>query len=128
MPTWSEYKTVAHERGALAMEMFVVESKPAATPEEMKEILPRHLAYQMEMEAAGKLFLAGPLSDPSGKEMSGGGLIIYRASSIEEARQLAEGDPMHREGGRTFEVKAWLINEGSLQVGLSLSNQNLTIG
>ncbi|MEX0346541.1 MAG: YciI family protein [Rhizobiaceae bacterium] len=128
MPSWSEYKTVAHERGALAMEMFVVESKPAATPEKMQDILPRHLAYQMEMEAAGKLFLAGPLSDPSGNEMSGGGMIIYRASSIEEARQLAEADPMHSEGGRTFKVRAWLVNEGSLQIGLSLSNQSLTIG
>lgn len=128
MPTWSEYKTVAHERGALAMEMFVVESKPAASPEAMQEILPRHLAYQKEMEAAGKLFLAGPLSDLTGAQMSGGGMIIYRASSIEEARQLAEGDPMHSEGGRTFEVKAWLVNEGSLRIGLSLSNQNLTIG
>lgn len=123
MPSWSEYKSIARERGALAFELFAVQSKPAAPPETMQEILPRHLAYQKEMEEAGKLFMAGPLSDESGEQMSGGGLIIYRASSIDEARQIAESDPMHKEGGRTFEVRAWLVNEGSLSVDIKLAGQ-----
>lgn len=127
MPSWSEYRSIARSRGALALELFAVESKPAAPPETMQEILPRHLAFQKEMEAAGKLFLAGPLSDVSGEQMSGGGLIIYRAASLAEAADIANADPMHKEGGRTFEIRCWLVNEGSLQFKLHLSEQSADI-
>lgn len=123
MPTWSEYREIARGRGALAYQLFIVNSVAAAPPERMQEILPRHLAYQKQMEAAGKLFLAGPVSDEAGTQMSGGGLIIYRAEDIEEARALAADDPMHKEGGRSFTVRAWLINEGALNFQLRLSEQ-----
>ncbi len=125
MPSWSEYREIARGRGALALELFIVESKPIAPPEEMQNILPRHLAYQKEVESAGKLFLAGPVSDASAENMSGGGMIIYRASSIEEARKIAEEDPMHKEGGREFTVRAWLVNEGSLSFSITLSDQRV---
>lgn len=128
MPSWSEYRSIAKGRGALAFELFVVQSRPAVSPEKMQEILPRHLEFQKNMEAAGKLFLAGPLSDETGQEMSGGGLIIYRAPSLEEARKIAEADPMHSEGGRTFEISAWLVNEGSLSINLHLSDQSAGFG
>ncbi|MEM7462955.1 MAG: YciI family protein [Pseudomonadota bacterium] len=127
MPSWSEYRDIARSRGALAFELFIVESTAAAPPEKMQEILPRHLAYQKEVEAAGKLFLAGPVSDASAENMSGGGMIIYRASSIEEARKIAEEDPMHTEGGREFTVRAWLVNEGSLSLNVTLSDQAVKI-
>ena len=123
MPTWSEYREIARGRGALAYQLFIVNSVAEAPPERMQEILPRHLAYQKQMEAAGKLFLAGPVSDDSGAQMSGGGLIIYRAADIEEARALAANDPMHKEGGRSFTVRAWLVNEGALNFQLRLSEQ-----
>ena len=125
MPSWSEYREIARGRGALALELFIVESTAAASPEEMQKILPRHLDYQKQVEATGKLFLAGPVSDASATNMSGGGLIIYRASSIEEARKLAEEDPMHKEGGREFTVRAWLVNEGSLSLNITLSDQRV---
>jgi len=61
------------------------------------------------------------MSDETGTHMQGMGLIIYRADSLEEACALAEGDPMHISGARSFVLRRWLINEGSftLQVGLS---------
>lgn len=127
MPSWSEYRSIARSRGALAFELYAVESKPAASPEKMQEILPRHLDYQKEMEAAGKLFLAGPLSDETGTEMSGGGLIIYRAASIDEARKIAEADPMHSEGGRTFTIRCWLVNEGAISLDVTLSDQQMRV-
>jgi hypothetical protein len=109
------------------MELFLVESTPCAPPEKMQEILPEHLAYQKKIEAAGKLFLAGPLSDSSGEEMSGGGLMVYRAASMEEAHQLASEDPMHRLGGRRFAIRRWLVNEGSLSLSLKLSEQAVAL-
>ena len=127
MPTWSEYKEIARERGALAMELYIVDSVAAAPPEEMQNHLPAHLAYQKEMEAAGKLVMAGPLSDPTGTAMTGGGMIIYRASSLAEATGFAEADPMHVHGARTYTVRCWLVNEGSLSFSVRLSDQQVVI-
>ncbi|MFK8036515.1 MAG: YciI family protein [Hyphomicrobiales bacterium] len=127
MPGWNEYKETARSRGALAFELFVVETILATTPQDMQATLPAHLAYQKEQEAAGKLFLAGPLSDDSGDNMSGGGLIIYRAASMEEARGLAENDPMHAEGKRTFTLRKWLVNEGSPSFSTALSDQKIIL-
>lgn len=123
MPAWEDYKAQAKERGALAFELYVTESTPCAEPDAVKETLPRHLDYQRKMEAEGKLFLAGPLSDVTGEKMEACGLIIYRASSMEEARSFAEGDPMHAEGKRSFTLRRWLINEGSPQFSTALSGQ-----
>lgn len=127
MPSWSEYKETARLRGSLAFELFMVESTPAMAPPQMLEILPEHLAYQKQMESQGKLFLAGPLSDASGAEMSGGGLIIYRAASLEEARALTENDPMHKKGGRTFTLRKWLVNEGSLSISVGFASQTASL-
>lgn len=128
MPKWAEYKETARKRGSLAFELYVVESTPAVAPDEMIKKLPDHLAYQKTMEEAGKLFLAGPLSDPTGEDMRGVGLIIYRASSMEEANQIASNDPMHASGSRTFTLRKWLINEGSLTLSVGLSTKKVALG
>lgn len=127
MPSWNEYKNTAKGRGALAMELYIVESKLVATPDEMLKHLPAHLEYQKQMEAEGKLFLAGPLSDPSGKEMSGNGMIVYKVATMKEAVQIAEKDPMHLAKIKEFTVRGWLVNEGALSFSLSLSKQQVVI-
>ena len=121
MVAWSDYKSNAIDRGALALELYVAHSTPSGSPDAVKANLPDHLAYQADLERAEKLAFAGPMSDETGTQMQGVGLIIYRAESLEEAKALAEGDPMHKSGARTFVLRRWLINEGSLslQVGLS---------
>ena len=53
MVAWSEYKRIAEERGALALELYVIVSTPSGTPEEVKANLPDHLAYQAAQEAEG---------------------------------------------------------------------------
>lgn len=127
MVAWSEYRDAAKARGALALELFVVESAPASGPEAVTESLPDHLAYQRELEVAGILVLAGPLSDATGAEMQGTGLIVYRAATLEEARAIAEADPMHQSGARRYTLRKWLINEGSLNVNLGLSTGRATL-
>ncbi|MGR3500933.1 YciI family protein [Pseudaestuariivita sp.] len=128
MPAWETYKAEAKSRGALAMELYVVHSTPNADMELVKATLPDHLAYQKQMEAAGTLFLAGPVSDLSGKEMQAQGMIIYRAESLEAARAVAEADPMHATGARSFEIRKWLVNEGSLSLSVALSGQSASLG
>mgnify|MGYP001829090438 CR=1 FL=1 len=127
MPSFSEYKVIARSRGALAFEVYVAESTAIVEPASLQETLPAHLDYQKSLEARGALVFAGPLSDTAGKGMSGGGLIVYRADSLEAARALAEADPMHRDGKRSFTLRRWLINEGSLTVSLELSKQAIAL-
>jgi uncharacterized protein YciI len=128
MPSWNDYAAEARARGSLAHELYSVLSTPAGDPAKVREALPAHLAYQAELEARGALFLAGPVSDETGELMQGIGLIIYRAASFEEARALAEADPMHARGARSYVLRRWLINEGSLSMTLSLSAQRVALG
>lgn len=123
MPSWQEYKKIAKSRGALALELYVVHSNPNDDRDLLKATLPDHLDYQKDMEAKGALVFAGPLSDDTGEEMQGCGMIVYRAGSFEEARAFAEADPMHERGARSFTLRRWLVNEGALTVTLSLSGQ-----
>ena len=123
MVAWVDYKADAKARGALALELYVAHSTPAKAPDEVKAALPEHLAYQAELEAAGQLAFAGPMSDESGEHMQGVGLIIYRADSLEAARELAENDPMHKSGARCFTLHRWMINEGSLSLSIGLSTK-----
>lgn len=123
MPAWDDYKADAKSRGSLAHELYMVLSSPAGDPASVKENLPAHLAYQAEQEAKGALFLAGPVSDQTGALMEGKGLIIYSAPSLEDARALAEADPMHASGARSFVLRRWMVNEGSLNLSVKLSAQ-----
>ena len=116
MVAWAEYKAQAKSRGALALELFVAHSTPVGAPEDIKAALPDHLAYQAGLERAGSLAFAGPMSDETGQDMQGMGLSSYRADSLEAARALADGDPMHKTGARSYVLRRWMINEGSLTV------------
>ena len=124
MPAWKDYKEQAKSRGALAFELYAVRSTPAGDPAAVKANLPDHLAYQAEQEKRGTLFLAGPLSDETGAQMEGNGLIIYKAASLEAAREIAQKDPMHKSGARKFTIRRWLVNEGSLTLTVGLAAQS----
>ncbi len=65
------------------------------------KIRPDHLAYIDQLYRENKVLMAGPFTD--GK----GGLVIYRADSWEEAKQLAEADPVVAQGARTLELRQW---------------------
>lgn len=126
MAKWQDYKAEARSRGALAAEFYVVLSEPADAAK-IPETLPDHLDYQGRTERDGHLVFAGPLSDLSGEETSGAGLIIYRAGSLDEAKALADADPMHLTGARTYVIRRWLINEGRINLGIGLSSSPLSL-
>lgn len=128
MPAWDDYKAEAKSRGALAHELYMVLSEPAGDPADVKANLPDHLAYQAKQEAAGTLVMAGPLSDDTGTQMQGTGMILYRAASLEDARAIAAADPMHAAGARTFSIRRWLVNEGNLTLNVRLSAQSIALG
>ena len=111
MPTWDDYKKTARERGSLAFELYLIETIPIRAPAEVQKVLPAHIAYQQKLAAKGKIFMAGPISDQKGTEMQGTGMIFYRASSMDEAREWADGDPMHSQNVKVYTLRKWMINE-----------------
>ena len=68
------------------------------------EILDIHKAYLQALIDKGKIFAKGPFTDHSG------GLVIYRANSYEEAREMAENDPAILQKSRTLILKEWRSN------------------
>ncbi len=89
--------------------------------------LEEHLAFQVKLEKDGILFAAGPLWNDEESEWLGEGMVVIRAASRKEAVAIAERDPMHKVGARSFRVRPWMINEGSMTFRLDLSSQTLTL-
>ncbi|MGN7469360.1 YciI family protein [Brevibacillus sp. SAFN-007a] len=81
--------------------MLYVALLPIVDQELNAKIRPAHLAYVNELYKQDKVFMAGPFTDKQG------GMVIYKAESLEEARKLAEGDPVVAEGARTLELREW---------------------
>ena len=121
---WQAFKKHLEEKGVLAKPLYAVLTTPAEGRgyEDLAEHLPAHLAYQVELEQKGIMFAAGPLASDDETKPSGEGLVIIRAASVEEAHKIAAADPMHKSGARTYRIRPWLINEGSLTVKVTYSD------
>lgn len=65
---------------------------------------------------------AGPFWTDDETRWEGEGMEIIRATSLEEAQRIAEADPMHRSGARSFTIRPWLLNEGSVTVNIRYSD------
>ena len=93
----------------------------ATSFEAVKENLAEHRVYLRELEERNVLFGAGPLWTDDGQYFEGDGMLIYRASSVEEATAIAQADPMHSSGARTYKIRPWLLNDGSITIRVTLS-------
>lgn len=113
-------KIIETSGSSLRMQLYVVTSI-AKSLDAVKENLPEHRAYLRELENKDILFGAGPLWTEDGRYFEGDGMLIYRASSVEEAQQLAQADPMHKHGAREFTLRPWLLNDGSITIRVKLS-------
>ena len=121
-PSWKEMIATASERGMLAKQLFVVFTEPTGDLGKVQEARAEHLTYQVEIEQKGIMFAAGPLADDSGERWGGDGMIIICADSMEEATRIAEADPMHSSGARTFRIRPWLMNEGGFNLRVTFSD------
>ena len=121
-PSWKEMIATASERGMLAKQLFVVFTEPTGDLGKVQEARAEHLKYQVEIEQKGIMFAAGPLADDSGEKWGGDGMIIICADSMEEATRIAEADPMHSSGARTFRIRPWLMNEGGFNLRVTFSD------
>ena len=107
----------------LRKRLWVVITKAVAPPEELSKVLEAHLQHQVRLEKEGIMFGAGPLSNPDGSP-TGTGMIIIRAESEAEARRIADLDPFHAKGLRTYTLQQWSLNEGRITVTIDYSDQS----
>ncbi len=114
-------------KAMLQKQLYAVFTTPTNGLEPVFAHLEEHLAFQVQLEREGAMFAAGPLWSADGSEWAGEGMIVLRAGSPEEARQIAARDPMHKAGARTFTVRPWMINEGMLRIKLDYSTQTFSI-
>ncbi len=85
------------EQGEYLLYVILLEKNPDRPFTE--PVIAAHVEHIKELDRSGKLVLCGPFLDWEG------GMIVIRASSIDEARAIAERDPFITEGFETFEVR-----------------------
>lgn len=68
-----------------------------------QEYRPQHLSYLENLENNGKIHIRGPFLDGAG------GLVVYKADSYDEAKEMAENDPYIIHGVRRLELHEWDI-------------------
>jgi uncharacterized protein YciI len=112
-------------RNFLGKNFYVVVTRPTAPLEKLEPLIPAHLANQVRLEKEGTMFAAGPLTNEDGTRY--GGMFVLRANSFEEARAIADADPLHKAGLRSYTLMRWTVNEGSYGVRVNYSDQSVTI-
>jgi uncharacterized protein YciI len=110
----------------LRKKFYVLLSKPLVAPEKLKPFLAAHLDYMIGLEKRGAVFASGPLADGEGPP-SGHGMTVLRAADAKEARAMAEADPFFVNGLRSFELKEWTVNEGTLGLRVNFSDQSIEV-
>jgi len=81
--------------------MFAVAVIAMRDPDLNAKHRPAHLEYMAALKAKGQIWASGPFTDGHG------GMVIYRTETLEEARALAEADPLVATGARTLSLHPW---------------------
>jgi uncharacterized protein YciI len=71
------------------------------------EWMQKHLAYVRSQVEAGKFVLVGPLAEQNRIR----GIAIIKADSLEEARRIANGDPLVQSGHLIVEVHPIMLED-----------------
>ncbi len=106
----------------LRKQLYVVFTKPTNGMEPVMANLKEHLDFQIDLERRGIMFGAGPFWNDAEDAWEGEGMVIIRAASLADARAIAASDPMHKAGARSYTVRPWLLNEGSITVKMTYSD------
>ncbi len=108
--------------GMLQKQLYVVFTKPTKGLGPVMQNIEPHLKFQVDLERRGIMFGAGPVWTDDEKRWEGEGMVIIRAGSLAEAKEIAASDPMHKSNARSFTVRPWLMNEGTVTVKLTYSD------
>lgn len=114
-------------KGMLQRQLYAIFTTPTDGLGPVFAVIEKHLEFQVQLEKDGILYAASPMWTDDEQSWEGEGLVVVKAASRQEAIAIAERDPMHVSGARSFKVRPWLINEGSVTITLNNSSQNFTI-
>jgi uncharacterized protein YciI len=109
-------------KGMLQKQLYAVFTKPTNGLGPVMANIKPHLDFQVDLERRGIMFGAGPFWADDESTWEGEGMVIIRAGSLAEARAIAASDPMHSSGARSFTVRPWLLNEGTVTVKITYSD------
>jgi len=117
----SDIIALSKKEGFLAKQLYAIFTTPTRGLGPVMENIKEHLAFQVALEKQGIMFAAGPNWTDDETSWEGDGMVVIRAKSLAEAREIAERDPMHKSGARTFKIRPWFVNEGTVSVRLNYS-------
>ena len=121
MSTTAEQEIQALTKNMLRRKLYVVLSRGKGA--DLKPFLAEHLRWMIALEKQGKVFASGPFDVGT----SGDGMTILRADSADEARAIAERDPLVINGIRTYEMREWTLMEGSFGITVNYSDRSIDI-
>jgi uncharacterized protein len=75
--------------------------------DQLHRLLDNHLHFLQRLKSKGILGVSGPFFTEDGKN-SGNGFYVLQVDSLNEARQIAADDPLHKAGVRIASVEPWL--------------------
>jgi len=97
--------------------IFLLKKGPAWTPDETPEIealQEAHLANMRNLANLGKLVINGPLLDSFATSGEIRGVGALKTTSLAEAQELINTDPMVKAGRLIFELHAWMVDKNIL--------------
>jgi uncharacterized protein YciI len=96
----------------LAFGFLVAGPNRSQDKETAQQLQKEHLAYMDARHKEGKLLVAGPIVENGGDRR---GIVIYRTASFDEAKQVAEGDPMVKAGRLVVDLHPLYLPVGVLK-------------
>lgn len=114
-------------KAMLQKQLYAIFTSPVNGMGPIFEVLEEHLEFQVQLEKDGLLYSAGPLWTDDEQSWEGEGMVIVRAANKAEAEAIAKRDPMHAKGARSYRVRPWMINEGTVTLRLDFSSQTFAI-
>ncbi len=82
-----------------------------------REMMVSHMKHMQELEASGKIRMAGPFVDAKGEIGTVPNLIgifVFSAMPLEEAKRIAEGDPMVQNGYAKIKPHMWFVADQAI--------------
>ena len=120
-PKITKHDVLAASEGMLQKQLYAVFTSPTNGMGPVMENLEPHLEFQVKLERDGIMFGAGPFWADNEVDWNGEGMVLIRADSLAHAKEIAASDPMHASGARSFTVRPWLLNEGTMTIRVDYS-------
>ena len=109
----------------LKKRLFVMLRK-AEKPQQSPQYFEAHLTWMIAAEKRGEIFGSGPFVAqdiaPATPGSPAGSMTILRAESREAAIRIADTDPYVLSGTISYEMKEWLVMEGSITLKIHFSD------